>query len=75
MNVNLLYTLPEEKQELLRALKATNAYLVVYDMFQELRKVWKYSELEDEIAFAEHWRDKLIEICSFNGVNVDEELS
>jgi len=58
-----------------RALKATDAYIVIWDMFQELRKVWKYSEDNTAIEYADHWDQKLRELCDANGIDVWNELN
>lgn len=63
-----------ERQAALRALKATDAYLVIWEFTQELRKVWKYSEDDSAAAAAELWRDRLFEYMDQHGVHLDEEL-
>lgn len=65
---------PEEKTAALRCLKATDAYLALLKMQEELRKVWKYSPCSVEVAEAEKWRDKLQECMEYYGIDLDEEL-
>ena len=74
MEANINFQLPEEKHNLLRAMKATEAYLVIWDMFQELRKVYKYSEDEQAVEDANKWRDTLQELCDQYGVDVYSEF-
>jgi hypothetical protein len=57
-----------------RALKATQAYLVIWEMFQELRKIYKYSEDEIDAEHADKWADKLRELCEQHGIDVWLEL-
>jgi len=58
-----------------RALKATQAYQVIWEMFQELRKVYKYSDVDVDAEHADKWREKLQDICEEYGVDVWNELN
>ena len=64
----------EDRAAHLRAIKATSAYLVIWDMFQELRKVWKYGDDDKLAEIAEGWKEKLAELCDAHGINIDTEL-
>lgn len=63
----------DERAEHKRAIQATDAYLVLWDLDQELRQKLKYSELtgEREIAYSEI-REKLHDLLSNYGVNLDD---
>ena len=65
---------PDEQRSHIRATKATDAYLVISDMFQELRKDWKYSEDDKVVELAEKYRDELVRLCEYHGINLDTEL-
>ena len=65
----------DDKADFLRATKATSAYLVIWEMFQELRKDWKYSQDPVLAAHAEKYRDILNGLCSGNSIDLDNELN
>jgi uncharacterized NAD(P)/FAD-binding protein YdhS len=67
--------LPEDKEAHLRATKATDAYLVIWDMFQELRKDWKYSQDPEVVRHAERYRDLLRRLTEDHGIDLDNEIS
>jgi len=66
---------PEDKEAHLRATKATDAYLVIWDMFQELRKDWKYSQDPEVVKHAERYRDLLRRLTEDHGIDLDNEIS
>lgn len=65
---------PEDRKACLRALKSTDAYLVISVMFDELRQVWKYGQDEIDAKYAEKWRDTLYELCKDYAIDLDAEL-
>lgn len=65
----------EDKQAHIRATKATDAYLVIWEMFQELRKDWKYSQDPEVIKHAERYRDVLNMLVQGHGIDLDNEIS
>lgn len=65
-------TLELDKQGAIRAIKATDIYLAVYEYAQELRNYCKYDE--GDTTEAEKWRDKLYEILEMRSIDIEEEL-
>lgn len=56
-----------------RAISATDAYLVLLNLDQELRQKIKYEELTEEIEAAYTWtRDRLHELLEEQGVNLND---
>lgn len=66
---------PEDKEAHLRATKATDAYLVLLDIMNEFRTVYKYGQDPVAAQYAETWRDKLIELMRDRNIDLDNELS
>lgn len=64
-----------DEEEFRRTMKATDAYLVIHDMFQELRAVWKHGENEEHVQLAEQFRDILQMLCSNRGIDLNNDLS
>jgi len=64
-----------DEEEFRRAMKATEAYLVIHDMFNEFRKVWKHGENPEHAELAEQFRDILYNICRDRGIDLDNDLS
>lgn len=65
---------PEERRAAMRCMKATDAYLALWEMQNKLRDVWKYSDVEIEVHEAEKWRDVLSSCMEKFGIDLDEEL-
>jgi hypothetical protein len=51
----ITFNLPEEQSEFNDAVHASDYKMVLWDMKQELRRYWKYSEDEHEIKLATLW--------------------
>jgi hypothetical protein len=65
----------EDKEAHIRATKATDAYLVLWDMMQAFRTVYKYGQDPVAAKYAEEWRDKLIEVMRDHNIDLDNEIS
>lgn len=76
MKAILQFDLNENEDRLghLRAVKATDAYLVIYNMFEELRKDWKYSQDPEVVKHAERYRDILNMLVTQHSIDLDNEL-
>lgn len=72
MTGELKFNLPEEQEEFDMAISAPKLACVISEMFNELRKVWKYSDNKKEVANAEKWRDKLVEIIQRFGLSSED---
>jgi len=65
-----------DKMAHLRAIKAVNMAIVLWEMDQYLRGLIKYGELDDlTYKTLQDTRDKLKEIMDDNGVNLDELIN
>ena len=68
----LEFDMYEDNNEARRAMCAGDVCLAVSDLFSEFRNVWKYSEDDVAIKYAEFWRDRLLEIMSnYNLPDID----
>ena len=74
MTLTVVADEPGDNLELLRMQKATSAYLVIHEMFEELRKEWKYSQDEEATKAAHRYRDILNMLCERHNINLDSEL-
>jgi hypothetical protein len=73
MKVELKFDLPEDSDNLNRALKADNAYGVLWDLDQYFRNAIKHGELpENEAKTCQHCRDKLNEFMDDNNISFNE---
>lgn len=57
-----------------RAMKATDIYLACHAFTEELRKVCKYSENNNEVKHAEKWRSKFKSYLEDYEISLDQEL-
>jgi hypothetical protein len=67
----ITFNLPEEQLEFNDAVHASDWKSVVWDMKQEIRKYWKYSEDEHEIELATKLNEHLTELLNVYGVSLD----
>jgi hypothetical protein len=67
----ITFNLPEEQSEFNDAVHALDWKSVVWDMKQELRKYWKYSEDEHEIKLATKLSEYLNDLLNDYGVSLD----
>lgn len=66
---------PQDREAHLRATKSTDAYLVLLDMMNEFRTVYKYGQDPVASQYAEAWRDKLVELMRDHSIDLDNEIS
>ena len=59
----------EEPSKIQRVLAADELCGVIESMFEELRKVWKYSDNDVAVEHADFWRDKLNDILNYKGID------
>ena len=71
MKATLKFNLPEERQEHLRAVKATDLCSILWDMDQWFRDEIKHNNKEH----LQEARDKLGEFMYDNGINLNEIYS
>jgi hypothetical protein len=67
----LTFNLPEEQSEFNDAVHASDYKMVLWDMKQELRRYWKYSEDEHEIKLATKLNEHFIDLLNNYGVSLD----
>jgi hypothetical protein len=67
----ITFNLPEEQSEFTDAVHASDYKMVLWDMKQELRRYWKYSEDEHEIKLATKLSEHLNGLLNDYGVSLD----
>ena len=73
MKAKLTFNLPEDQVEFDFAIQGSKMYSALWDISQELRKIWKYEELsEEEFKMVEKIRDKFYEIPDENQIKLDK---
>ena len=73
MKAKLTFNLPEDQAEFDFAMQGSKMYSALWDISQELRKLWKYEELnDDEWKMVERIRDKFYEILDENQIKLDK---
>jgi hypothetical protein len=73
MKATLEYTLPDDQAEFDFAVQGSKMYSALWDISQDLRKLWKYEELsEEEWKMVERIRDKFYEILSDHNINLEK---
>lgn len=73
MKATLEFNLPEDQHEFDLAIQGSKMYSALWDISQELRRLWKYEELsEEEWKMVERIRDKFYEILGDNQINLDK---
>jgi hypothetical protein len=73
MKATLEFNLPEDDADFYCATKGTAMLNVLWELKQELRKLYKYEELnEDEWKMVERIRDSFHAILQDNDVNLDK---
>lgn len=73
MKAILEFNLPDDKHEWDNAINADNMYCVIWDIRQEIRRVWKYGELsEEQFTIVEQIYDKVNEIINENNINLNK---
>ena len=73
MKATLEFNMPEDHAEFDFAVQGGKMYSALWDISQELRKLWKYEELsEEEFKIVERIRDKFYEILDENQIKLDK---
>lgn len=72
INYNIEY--PEERRAALRALKSTDAYLVLWTMHQELFRAADQAADPAESEYAEKWLNVFNQLLDKYAINIYEEL-
>ena len=73
MKATLEFNLPEDDAEFYCATKGTAMLNALWELKQELRKLYKYEELnEDEWKMVERIRDSFHAILQQNDINLDK---
>ena len=73
MKARLTFNLPDDQAEFDFAMQGSKMYSALWDISQELRKIWKYEELsEEEFKIVERIRDKFYEILDENQIKLDK---
>ena len=71
MKATLEFNLPEDKYEWENAVNADRMMRALWDINDELRKLWKYEELnEDEWNMVDRIREKFNEIINENQIQL-----
>ena len=61
----------EEPSKIQRALASDRLCLAIDEMFEELRKKYKYSEVDSVVTQAEYWTKRFAGILSEQGIDLD----
>lgn len=73
MKATIEFNLPEEDAEFYCATKGTAMISALFEIEIELRKLYKYEELnEDEWKIVERMRDSFYEILDRNDINLNK---
>ncbi len=73
MKAKLEFNLPEEEAEYYCATKGQAMLNVLWEMQTELRKLWKYEELNaDEFEIVERIREKFYSILEEHEINLNK---
>lgn len=69
----LEYNMPDDKSDFMYAIKGADAHFVLHALAQEFRQVYKYSDVELKVEFAEYWSRRLFELAADYDVNIWED--
>lgn len=73
MKAKLTFDLPEDKYEWENVVNANNMYCAIWEIQQEIRRVWKYGELtEGQFEIVQQIYDKVNEIINENNINLNK---
>lgn len=73
MKAILEFNLPEDKHEWENAVQADDMFACLFDVQQELRRVWKYEELtEEQFEMVERIRDSFHSILQDHNINLNK---
>ena len=72
MKATLEFNLPEDQHEYDLAVSSAKMYCALYEIQQEIRRVWKYAELtEGQFEIVVKIYDKVNEIINENNINLN----
>ena len=71
--MKLEFDLNEEREAAKQAMKAQDAYTVLWEFGLALRGVVKYSENKQAVKYAEAWRETFHDLCEEYNINPDGE--
>lgn len=72
MKATIEFNLPEDKYEWNNAVQADAMFACLWDIQQELRRLWKYEELsEEQFKMVERIRDSFHSIIQEHNVNLN----
>ena len=73
MKAILEFNLPDDQHSWDNAMRADAMFACLWDIQQELRRLWKYEELsEEELKMVERIRDSFNSIIQENNVNLNQ---
>ena len=73
MKATLEFNLPEDQHEYDLVVSASQMYNALWDISQELRTLWKYSELDEkEWKIVERIREKFFDTLQENEINLNK---
>lgn len=73
MKAKLTFDLPEDEHEWENVVNANNMYCAIWEIQQEIRRVWKYGELtEGQFEIVQQIYDKVNEIINENNINLNK---
>lgn len=73
MKATIEFNLPEDKYEWENAVQADAMFACLWDVQQELRRLWKYEELsEEQFKMVERIRDSFHSIIQEHNVNLNK---
>jgi len=72
MKAKLTFNLPEDQDEFDNAINGSKAHLALWQISQNIRAIWKYSDLTDEqFKIVEKIRDEFYEVINEHGINLE----
>lgn len=73
MKARLTFNLPDEQHDFDVAIQGSKMYSALWDISQELRRLWKYEELsEEQFEMVERIRDSFHSILQEHNVNLNK---
>ena len=73
MKAKLTFNLPEDQADFDFAVQGSKMHLALWDISQELRKLWKYEELDEkEWDMVERIRNKFYDILDDHQIKLDK---
>lgn len=72
--VTFEYDTNEEATEIARVIRSVDMAMALHDFENELRKVYKYSNDENDVKYAAYWRNVFYKCLEDNNVFMEEIL-